>query len=119
MLSQFPCRQELLHLLKQRSHVKIYVQLQKKCLPQKARKNPPEHKGPSSPIMAATPTFKHLVQPRDADTTEDAKVNMNKTYDWVSVSLWVTITDLRISPSPTLSPPPAFVNIIHTLYGCN
>ena len=83
-------------MLKQRSQTHIV----EKYLPKKPTINLPEHKpskGPSSPIVAATPTFKDLVQPRDADRMEEAKVNEYKISDLVSLSLY--IRDLR-TPSP-------------------
>ena len=63
------------------------IQLKRKYLPMKPTTNLPESSpsaGPSSPIGAATPTFKHLVVPRDADKTEETKVNMNTAKDWSS-----------------------------------
>ena len=55
--------------------------------------------GPSSPIGAATPTFKHLVVPRDADKTEDTKVNQNRAKDWESTPPPIN-TDSRTSSPP-------------------
>ena len=80
------------------------IQLKRKYLPKKTTTNLPDSSpstGPSSPIGAAIPTFKHLVVPRDADKTEETKVKMNRTKDWESLVL--TIADLRTSSSPVIS----------------
>ena len=74
------------------------IQLKRKYLPKKPTTNLPDSSpsnGPSSPIVAATPTFKHLVVPRDAEKTEETKVNQNRVKDCESYSS--TITDLRTS----------------------
>ena len=53
-----------------------------KNLPKKPTKKRPEHKpsnGPSSPIVAATPPWIALVQPKAPESIDDAKVMENRT----------------------------------------
>ena len=74
------------------------IQLKRKYLPMKPTTNLPDSiasNGPSSPIGAATPIFKHLVVPRDADKTEEVKVKVNRFSECKSPIF--TIVDLRTS----------------------